>query len=70
MTKDLSADGNCVIQANLVPGRGSSARASQLQVKIGAAEVVNRCMQVEKNPTGGRARNIGENDASLDSREL
>lgn len=64
----LSADGRCAIEVDVVTEKPwyTTARASQIQVQIGAAVVINKCMFDRTVPEGGTATNISKNLRALD----
>ena len=62
LTKSFPADGHCLIQVRVARNspRGTFARASQLQVQNGAAEVINNCMVGQTHAQQGTAWNFSE----------
>lgn len=64
----LSADGRCAIEVDVVTEKPwyTTARASQIQVQLGAAVVINNCMFDRAVPEGGIATDFSKNAVALE----
>ncbi len=64
LTIPTEADGTCSIEPWLLPGK-SLAIGSHLQVALGAAGVLTRCVDGDPGHVGGSARNLSELQCSV-----